>query len=98
MDNNNDQNEHNSDSSSGLFAGLMFLAGLLLGGLVGAGAMLLLAPQSGKRTRTQIRRKSRDLREQATETMEVGVHQVRAQAHKVTNSIHDQAEDMRQRG
>jgi len=34
------------------------LAGLLIGGLAGAGAMLLLAPQSGKETRAQIQQKT----------------------------------------
>ena len=39
-----------------------FVAGLLVGGLSGAGAMLLLAPQSGKKMRAQIQKKSNDLR------------------------------------
>jgi gas vesicle protein len=97
MDNNSYEDEHIIDNLSGFFAGLLFLGGLLLGGLVGAGAMLLLAPQSGKKTRTQIRRKGRDLRKQTTKGIEDGVDQVRAKAHQVTTSIHDQAEDLQQR-
>ena len=42
------------------------LIGLLVGGLAGAGAMLLLAPQSGEQTRTEIREKSLQLRDQTT--------------------------------
>ncbi|HXV22184.1 MAG TPA: YtxH domain-containing protein [Desulfuromonadales bacterium] len=33
---------------------------LVVGGFIGAGAALLLAPQSGQRTRRQITRRSRD--------------------------------------
>jgi gas vesicle protein len=42
-----------------------FLAGFLVGGLVGAAAALLLAPQSGEETRLMIRDKGIELREQA---------------------------------
>jgi hypothetical protein len=40
-------------------------AGLLLGALVGAGAALLMAPQSGEETRTILRRKARFARHRA---------------------------------
>jgi gas vesicle protein len=50
-----------------------FLAGLLLGGLAGAGVMLLLAPQSGQRTRTKIQQQGHKLREQTAETIEDSV-------------------------
>ena len=40
-------------------------AGLLVGALVGAGAALLLAPQSGQETRTAIRRRARFARHRA---------------------------------
>jgi hypothetical protein len=42
-------------------------AGLLVGALVGAGAALLLAPQSGQETRKTIRRKARVARHRATD-------------------------------
>jgi gas vesicle protein len=42
------------------------LAGLLIGSLAGAGAMLLLAPQSGEKTRTQIQEKGLELRDRTT--------------------------------
>ena len=44
------------------------LTGLLFGALAGFGAMLLLVPQSGKRTRPQIEEKSNELQNQSTET------------------------------
>jgi gas vesicle protein len=98
VDSNSYEEQDGMNNPNGFLAGLVFIAGLLVGGLAGAVAMLLLAPQSGKRTRTQIRRKGRDLREQATESIEGGVNQVRAKARQVTTSIHDQAEDLQQRG
>ncbi len=45
--------------------GVDFLAGFLVGTLVGAAAALLFAPQSGEETRTLIRDKSLELKEQA---------------------------------
>ena len=47
-----------------------FLAGLLLGGLAGGIAALLFAPQSGEETRTIIRDKAIELRDQANTTLE----------------------------
>jgi gas vesicle protein len=44
-----------------------FVAGLVIGGFVGAGVALLLAPQSGEKTRGQIREKSLALKDEATE-------------------------------
>jgi gas vesicle protein len=44
-----------------------FLAGLLVGALVGAAAALLLAPQSGEETRTLIREKGVELGHRADE-------------------------------
>ena len=43
------------------------LVALVVGGLVGAGLALLLAPQSGKRTRQQIADLAEDLRDYATD-------------------------------
>jgi gas vesicle protein len=45
-----------------------FLAGFVIGGLVGAATALLLAPQSGEETRTYIRDKSIELKDKAGET------------------------------
>lgn len=45
-----------------------FFSGFLIGGLVGAATALLLAPQSGEETRTQIREKGIELKEKAETT------------------------------
>jgi len=95
MDNHNDEHRNNVNYLRNL------LRALLIGGLAGAGTMLLLAPQSGKKTRAQIQQKSIELRDQAAETMEdavaqggVKARQIRADVHKVRR----QAEALQQRG
>ena len=62
-----------SDNNSGGDIGA-FLAGFVIGGLVGAAAALILAPQSGEETRHQIADRGRELRQVSTERL----HEVRA--------------------
>ena len=52
------------------------IAGLLIGGLAGAGAMLLLAPQSGERTREQIQERSIELRDETASVMDTAMAKV----------------------
>jgi gas vesicle protein len=89
MDNNNQNNAKNIWG---------FLAGLLVGGLAGAGAMLLLAPQSGKETRTQIQQKSIELRDQTVKTVEGAAAQVRGKARQITDDVREQVGELQQRG
>lgn len=98
MKNSTHKNKRDTKNLNAFLAGLLFLAGTLLGGLVGAGVMLLMAPQSGKKTRKQLWRKGRNLRQQTAETIEGSVNQVREKAHEVTSSLHKQAEALQQRG
>ena len=49
---------------------LSFVAGLALGALIGAGAALLLAPQSGSKTRKQLARTAEDWTDAATDSLE----------------------------
>jgi gas vesicle protein len=59
-------NNNGQEHETGANHAWSFVAGLLMGGLVGAGVMLMLAPQSGKKTRAQIQRKiTADVHEQA---------------------------------
>ena len=75
-----------------------FLGGLLAGGLAGAVAMLLFAPQSGGKTRAQIQQKSIELRDQTTEVVEDALEQTRNKARQISASVNDQAEALQQRG
>ena len=75
-----------------------FLVGLLVGVLTGAGAMLLLSPQSGKETRAQLRQKSIELRDETAKTMEGAVAQARGKARQMTDDVREQAVELQQRG
>jgi len=61
-------------------SGVLFFAGLVIGGLVGAGLALLLAPQSGAETRGQIRDKGVELKDGAAERLTEAGHRAQAQA------------------
>ena len=63
---------------------LGILAGMLVGALAGAVTMLLLAPQSGEATRTQIQEKSIELRDMATGMVEDTMDQVRMDRNRIT--------------
>lgn len=63
------------------------LAGLLIGGLAGAGGMLLLAPQSGKKTRAQIKKKTLQLRDHTTEAVEDAVSQAGAKVRQIRDDL-----------
>ena len=54
-----------------------FGAGIVVGALLGAGAMLLLAPQSGAATRRSLRRRARFLREDAHDAWDDLAEQIR---------------------
>jgi gas vesicle protein len=58
----------------------LFFAGLVIGGLVGAGLAVLLAPQSGEETRGQIRAKSLELKDGAIEGLAEAGQRAQAQA------------------
>ncbi len=76
-----DHQVHGHKNNINLLGG--FAAGLLLGGLVGAGTMLLVAPQSGKRTRAQIQRRGVELKDQATDAIDDAVAQTRDRVDRI---------------
>jgi hypothetical protein len=53
--------EEELEEGVGVASGLTFLAGLVLGALLGAGAALLFAPERGSVTRRRLRRRLRDV-------------------------------------
>ena len=93
MEHYDDEHEHGNNN---LRTALGFMAGILIGSLAGAGTMLLLAPQSGQRTRTQLRRKGEDLRDQAVDGMEDAMVQARATSRHITARVHKQADKIQQ--
>ena len=66
---------------------LNILLGMLIGSVAGAVAMLLLAPRSGKDTRTHIQNKGIELRNRTTEMVEDTLAQVHLNPNKVEMSV-----------
>jgi len=71
---------------------------MLIGGLAGAVTMLLLAPQSGKDTRMQIREKGIELRDRTTKIAEDTLEQVRSNANKITTGGREKIKELKQHG
>lgn len=71
-----------------------FLSGFMIGGLIGAAAALLLAPQSGEETRVLIRDKGIELKDQVEST----ASDARARAEEMAQDARMRASDAQQRG
>jgi gas vesicle protein len=74
------------------------LIGLLVGGLAGAGAMLLLAPQSGEQARTRIREKSIELRDQTAAGVKYVLEQARSETEGMAAGVREKAGDLKHLG
>lgn len=74
------------------------LIGLLIGGLAGAAAMLLFAPQSGKQTRARIQNKTIQLRDLTTTKVKKAVAQVRSETGRLTADVREKAGELKQLG
>lgn len=91
-------NDHKQNNAHNVKYVWGFLAGLLVGGLAGGGTMLLQAPQSGKKTRAQLRKKSIEMRDQTVKAVEGAVAQTRDRARQISDDVHEQAGELQQRG
>jgi gas vesicle protein len=74
------------------------LIGLLIGSLAGAAVMLLFAPQSGKRTRAQIRLKSIQWLDRTTDIGKNALAQVRYDTREITAGVREKAGQLKQLG
>lgn len=84
---------HETNGSTGSKT-LGFLSGVFLGGLVGAGAALLLAPRAGSDTRRRILSQAETARDQVTHTVE----EARASAEKAAQEVTAKVNDLQTRG
>ena len=71
---------------------------LLIGGLVGAGTMLFLAPQSGRKLRANLQKKTHELREQTADTVKDAVAQVKSRGHQIKGDVREKADDLQHQG
>jgi gas vesicle protein len=78
--------------------GSSLLAGLMIGGLIGAGTMLLLAPQAGRRTREEIQQGALELKDRTTDRVRETASQVRSRAEQVASDVKNKADDLQNQG
>jgi gas vesicle protein len=74
------------------------LTGIIVGGLIGATAMMLLAPRSGEEMRAEIKDKALDLRDRTAESVKDTVSQVVSKAGHLKGGIKGKSQDIKQRG
>jgi gas vesicle protein len=98
MDHFNDEHQHGDHGEYEMRAAMGFVAGIIVGGLAGAATALLLAPQSGKRTRSQIQHKSLELRDQASDKIDEAMDQAHAASQQISSNVQKQAKKIQQRG
>jgi gas vesicle protein len=74
------------------------LKALVIGGLIGAGTMLFLAPQSGRRLRANLQKKTVELRDHTVETVKDTVEQVKSRGHHIKDGAQDKAGNLQHQG
>ena len=77
---------------------LSVLIGLVVGGLLGAGTMLLFAPQPGKKTRAELQVGALELRDRTTETVKDTITQVKSKANQIKADVQIKAQDLGHQG
>jgi len=94
MDTKNQEFELATQSSNTL----TFFTGLIVGGLVGAVTMLLMAPQPGEKTRTELQNGAIELRDQTATTMKDTMTQVKSKANQIKADMQIKAQDLGHQG
>lgn len=74
------------------------LIGLIIGGLVGAGTMLLFAPQAGAKTRAELQQGAIRLRDRTTETVKSTVTQAKTRANQIKADMQIKAGNLQHQG
>jgi gas vesicle protein len=78
--------------------GAPLLAGFMIGGLLGAGAMLLLAPQAGRQTREELRDGAMELKDRTTENVRGKVSEAKTRAQQMASDVREKAMDLQNQG
>jgi gas vesicle protein len=74
-----------------------FVAGFLLGVLIGGGVALLFAPERGERTRSRLRRRIQSFREDALEGIDDASSRTRAELQRRRRRLKEELEQIRER-
>ena len=72
--------------------------GLLIGGLVGAGTILLMAPQAGEKTRAELQQGVNQLRDRTTDTVKDTISQVKSKTNQIKSDAQDKASELQSQG
>jgi gas vesicle protein len=94
MDNNNQEFELVEQSGHTM----TFLSGLVVGGLIGAVTMLLMAPQPGEKTRAELQSGALELRDRTATTMKETMTQVKSKANQIKADVQIKAQDLGHQG
>jgi gas vesicle protein len=79
-------------------SGKSVVTGLLIGGLIGAGVALLMAPRSGEETRAEIREKAMEYRDRTKDVVNETVSQAKSKADQIKEGVVEKADDLKRRG
>lgn len=85
---------HSNKRTDKVPGGGALLAGMMIGSLVGAGTMLLLALQSGKRMRQKIQLGALDLRDRARDRVIGTASEFRARAERAASDVRDTVDQL----
>ena len=77
---------------------LSMIAVFAVGGLIGAGTMLLMAPQSGEKTREVIRKKSVEFKDKAVNSAEETRHRAGDRLDDIRSETKDRVSTLKDRG
>ena len=94
MDTKNQELEHKEQSSHAKSV----LTGMVIGGLVGAGTILLFAPQPGEKTRAELKDGVLELRDRTKDTVKDTITQVKSRANQIKADVQIKAHDIQHQG
>jgi len=98
MKNRKHQYDYEHEMQHATRSGMSVVTGLLVGGLIGAGVALLMAPRSGEETRAEIRDKAMEYRDRTRDVVNETVSQARSKADELKDGVLEKAEDLKRRG
>lgn len=96
MHNNENENEYEYTEETSNTKSV--ITGLVIGGLVGAGAALLFAPQAGEKTRAELQHGALELRDRTSETMKETITQAKSRANQIKADVQIKAEEIQHQG
>jgi gas vesicle protein len=85
---------HNDEDSKSYVK--TFFGGLLVGAIIGTGAMFLYAPKSGRKSRAKLQHQFDELRDQVQERIEDLEEEMRGQAKHTTHEARGKMKNLRQ--